>query len=103
MPDPEDLQGAGLLSEITISQTKTDILSGLTVALALVPEAITFAFVANVQPLGGLCAAFIVGLIPAVFGGRLGMISEATGALAVVMVALVADYGAWNTCSRLSC
>ncbi|MDF1871431.1 SulP family inorganic anion transporter [Vannielia sp.] len=72
---------------------KTEILSGLTVALALVPEAVAFAFVANVHPLVGLYAAFIVGLITAVFGGRPGMISGATGALAVVMVALVMDHG----------
>ncbi|MGB0689279.1 MAG: SulP family inorganic anion transporter, partial [Candidatus Puniceispirillum sp.] len=65
-------------------QAKTEILSGLTVALALVPEAIAFAFVAGVAPLVGLYAAFIVGLITAVFGGRPGMISGATGALAVV-------------------
>jgi SulP family sulfate permease len=75
-------------------QAKTEILSGLTVALALVPEAIAFAFVAGVAPLVGLYAAFIVGLITAVFGGRPGMISGATGALAVVMVALVMDHGA---------
>ncbi len=68
---------------------KDDILSGLTVALALVPEAIAFAFVAGVPPLTGLYAAFFVGLITAAFGGRPGMISGATGALAVVMVALV--------------
>ena len=72
---------------------KTEILSGLTVALALVPEAVAFAFVAGVHPLVGLYAAFIVGLITAVFGGRPGMISGATGALAVVMVALVAKHG----------
>ncbi len=68
---------------------KDDILSGLTVALALVPEAVAFAFVAGVDPLVGLYAAFMVGLITSVFGGRPGMISGATGALAVVMVALV--------------
>ena len=62
-------------------------------ALALVPEAVAFAFVAGVHPLVGLYAAFIVGLITAVFGGRPGMISGATGALAVVMVALVAQHG----------
>jgi SulP family sulfate permease len=73
---------------------KADILSGLTVALALVPEAVAFAFVAGVNPLTGLYAAFMVGLITAVMGGRPGMISGATGALAVVMVALVADHGA---------
>ncbi|MDP2561201.1 SulP family inorganic anion transporter [Psychrobium sp. 1_MG-2023] len=72
---------------------KADVLSGLTVALALVPEAVAFAFVANVEPLVGLYAAFIVGLITAIFGGRPGMISGATGALAVVMVALVVDHG----------
>ncbi|NOR51973.1 MAG: STAS domain-containing protein [Gammaproteobacteria bacterium] len=72
---------------------KNDILSGLTVALALVPEAVAFAFVAGVEPLVGLYAAFMVGLITAIFGGRPGMISGATGALAVVMVALVADHG----------
>ena len=77
----------------TPMQAKTDILSGLTVALALVPEAIAFAFVAGVAPLVGLHAAFIVGLITAIFGGRPGMISGATGALAVVMVALVAEHG----------
>ena len=70
---------------------KDDALSGLTVALALVPEAIAFAFVAGVPPLVGLYAAFFVGLITSVFGGRPGMISGATGALAVVMVALVQE------------
>ena len=69
---------------------KNDILSGLTVALALVPEAVAFAFVAGVDPLVGLYAAFMVGLITSIFGGRPGMISGATGALAVVMVTLVA-------------
>lgn len=72
---------------------KNDVLSGLTVALALVPEAVAFAFVAGVDPLVGLYAAFMVGLITAVIGGRPGMISGATGALAVVMVTLVADHG----------
>ena len=72
---------------------KNEILSGLTVALALVPEAVAFAFVAGVEPLVGLYAAFMVGLLAAIFGGRPGMISGATGAMAVVMVALVADHG----------
>jgi SulP family sulfate permease len=72
---------------------KNEILSGLTVALALVPEAVAFAFVAGVEPLVGLYAAFMVGLLTAVFGGRPGMISGATGAMAVVMVALVAQHG----------
>jgi len=76
-----------------IARMKTELLSGLTVALALVPEAVAFAFVAGVNPLVGLYAAFMVGLVTALFGGRPGMISGATGALAVVMVALVADHG----------
>ena len=72
---------------------KTEVLSGLTVALALVPEAVAFSFVAGVHPLVGLYAAFIVGLITALIGGRPGMISGATGALAVVMVSLVSKHG----------
>ena len=75
------------------AQAKTELLSGLTVALALVPEAVAFAFVAGVHPLVGLYAAFLVGLITALIGGRPGMISGATGALAVVMVALVSQHG----------
>ena len=72
---------------------KDDVLSGLTVALALVPEAIAFAFVAGVSPLIGLYSAFFLGLFSAVLGGRPGMISGATGAMAVVVVALVAQHG----------
>ncbi len=72
---------------------KNEVLSGLTVALALVPEAVAFAFIAGVHPLVGLYAAFLVGLITSIIGGRPGMISGATGALAVVMVALVAQHG----------
>ena len=64
---------------------KSDLLSGLTVALALVPEAIAFAFVAGVSPLVGLYSAFFMGLLTAIFGGRPGMISGATGAMAVVI------------------
>ncbi|MGB7287751.1 MAG: SulP family inorganic anion transporter [Salaquimonas sp.] len=78
---------------LTPDRIKTELLSGLTVALALVPEAVAFSFVAGVHPLVGLYAAFIVGLITALIGGRPGMISGATGALAVVMVALVAEHG----------
>lgn len=70
-----------------------DLLSGLTVALALVPEAVAFSFVAGVDPLTGLYSAFIVGLVTASIGGRPGMISGATGALAVVIVSLVASHG----------
>ncbi|MEL0025308.1 MAG: SulP family inorganic anion transporter, partial [Alphaproteobacteria bacterium] len=78
---------------LTPKQLSVEILSGLTVSLALVPEAVAFAFVAGVAPLVGLYAAFIVGLITALFGGRPGMISGATGALAVVMVSLVVEHG----------
>jgi len=74
-------------------QLKSDILSGLTVALALIPEAIAFSFVAGVNPMVWLHAAFIVGLLTAIFWGRPGMISGATGALAVVMTSLVVTYG----------
>ena len=72
---------------------KTEILSGLTVALALIPEAIAFAFIAGLSPLTGLYAAFCIGLITSIFGGRPGMISGATGAVAVVLVALVKMHG----------
>jgi len=81
------------LNASKVTFIKNDLLSGITVALALVPEAVAFAFVAGVEPLVGLYAAFMVGLITACIGGRPGMISGATGALAVVMVALVADHG----------
>ena len=79
--------------KLSLGRFRIEILAGLTVALALVPEAVAFAFVAGVHPLVGLYAAFLVGLITALFGGRPGMISGATGALAVVMVALVAQHG----------
>jgi len=75
------------------SGIKTEVLSGLTVALALVPEAVAFAIIAGVDPLVGLYAAFMVGLLASLFGGRPGMISGATGAMAVVMVHLVAEHG----------
>ncbi len=68
---------------------KNDILSGLTVALALVPEAVAFAFVAGIDPLVGLYGAFMMGIVTAIFGGRPGMISGATGAMAVVMVHMI--------------
>lgn len=72
---------------------RTEVLSGLTVAIALVPEAVAFALIAGLSPLTGLYAAFVLGLVTAVFGGRPGMISGATGAVAVVLVALVKTYG----------
>ncbi len=72
---------------------RTEILSGLTVALALVPEAIAFALIAGLSPLTGLYAAFVMGLVTSILGGRPGMISGATGAVAVVIVTLARDYG----------
>ena len=72
---------------------KIEVLSGLTVALALVPEAIAFALIAGLSPLTGLYAAFVMGLVTSIFGGRSGMISGATGAVAVVIVALAISHG----------
>ena len=69
---------------------KNEVLSGLTVALALVPEAIAFALIAGLSPLTGLYAAFSIGLITSIFGGRPGMISGATGAIAVIYVGMIA-------------
>lgn len=82
-----------LVNKIKKTNTKNEILSGATVALALVPEAIAFSIIANVNPLVGLYSAFIIGLITAIIGGRPGMISGATGAVAIVVVALVARHG----------
>ncbi len=75
------------------ARARDDILSGLTVAFALVPEAVAFAFVAGVNPLVGLYGAFLMGLVTSLIGGRPGMISGATGSMAVVMVALVKQHG----------
>jgi len=75
------------------AKARDDILSGLTVAFALVPEAVAFAFVAGVNPLVGLYGAFLMGIVTSLVGGRPGMISGATGSMAVVMVALVARHG----------
>ncbi len=72
---------------------KTEILAGLTVALALIPEAVAFALIANLSPLTGLYAAFVMGLVTALIGGRPGMISGATGAVAVVIVGLSISHG----------
>jgi sulfate permease, SulP family len=72
---------------------KSEILSGLTVALALIPEAIAFALIAGLSPLTGLYAAFVMGLVTSILGGRPGMISGATGAVAVVIVSLAISHG----------
>ena len=79
-----------MISATNYHEVKVNLLSGLTVSLAMVPEAIAFALIAQVSPLTGLYAAIIICFITAVFGGRPGMVSGATGALAVVMVSLVA-------------
>jgi len=79
-----------------MSQTidfKTEVLSGLTVALALVPEAVAFALIAGLSPLTGLYAAIVIGLVTSIFGGRPGMISGATGAIAIVIVTLAKSHG----------
>lgn len=72
---------------------KIEILAGITVALALIPEAVAFAMIAGLSPLTGLYAAFVMGLITSILGGRPGMISGATGAVAVVIVALAISHG----------
>ncbi len=72
---------------------KTEVLSGLTVAMALIPEAVAFALIAGLSPLTGLYAAFVMGLITSIFGGRPGMISGATGAVAIVIAALAKSHG----------
>ncbi len=72
---------------------KTEILSGITVALALVPEAVAFALIAGLSPLTGLYAAVVMGLVTSVLGGRPGMISGATGAIAIIIVALAKTHG----------
>ncbi|MEM9021551.1 MAG: SulP family inorganic anion transporter [Planctomycetota bacterium] len=92
LPAPKT-ERAGYLTSILPSNPVPDLLSGLTVALALVPEAVAFAFVAGVNPMIGLYSAFMIGLLTSIFGGRPGMISGATGAMAIVVVALVATEG----------
>ena len=72
---------------------KTEVLSGITVAMALIPEAVAFALIAGLSPLTGLYAAFMMGLVTSILSGRPGMISGATGAVAVVLVALAQQYG----------
>ena len=81
------------LQNYKISNIKNEVLSGSVVAMALVPEAIAFSLIAGVNPQVGLYTAFMLGLIAALIGGKPGMISGATGAVAIVMVSLVSDYG----------
>ena len=79
------------IKKYTSANIKNDVLSGLVVAVALVPEAIAFSFIAGVSPIVGLYTAFILGLITAIIGGKPGMISGATGSVAVVMIGLVLE------------
>jgi SulP family sulfate permease len=75
----------------TTASVKNDILAGVTVSLAMIPEVVAFAFVASIDPLVALSGAFIIGLITAVFGGRPGLISGAAGAVAVIFVSLIIE------------
>ncbi len=79
------------LKKYTAANIKNDILSGLVVAVALVPEAIAFSFIAEVSPIVGLYTAFILGFITAIIGGKPGMISGATGSVAVVLIGLTLE------------
>ncbi|XPV75042.1 MAG: SulP family inorganic anion transporter [Desulfovibrio sp.] len=85
------MESTNIIAAKSKGSTRADIFSGITVALALVPEAVAFSFVAGVSPVIGLYGAFMMCIITAVFGGRPGMISGATGAMAVVMVNLVLE------------
>jgi len=90
------------IKKYTSSNIKNDILSGLVVAVALVPEAIAFSFIAEVSPIVGLYTAFILGLITAIIGGKPGMISGATGSVAVVIIGLVIEANATLKATGLS-
>ncbi|UII56197.1 SulP family inorganic anion transporter [Cytobacillus spongiae] len=81
------------LKQEWFGNVKGDILSGIVVALALIPEAIAFSIIAGVDPMVGLYASFCIAVVISFFGGRPAMISAATGAMALVMVTLVAEYG----------
>ena len=74
-----------------VPNAKDDVLAGITVSLAMIPEVVAFAFVAQIDPLMALSGAFIIGLITAIFGGRPGLISGAAGAVAVIFVTMIAD------------
>ena len=74
-----------------VPNAKDDVLAGITVSLAMIPEVVAFAFVAQIDPLMALSGAFIIGLITAIFGGRPGLISGAAGAVAVIFVSMIAD------------
>jgi SulP family sulfate permease len=88
---PPQKQKTYSIIESSKGSIQGDIFSGITVALALVPEAVAFAFVAGLSPIVGLYGAFMMCLITAILGGRPGMISGATGAMAVVMISVVSE------------
>jgi len=90
------------LKKYTAANIKNDILSGLVVAVALVPEAIAFSFIAGVSPIVGLYTAFILGLITALMGGKPGMVSGATGSVAIVLVGLSLQANALLSAQGLS-
>ena len=81
------------ISQEWFSNIRADLLAGTVVALALIPEAIAFSIIAGVDPKVGLYASFCIAVVTAIFGGRPGMISAATGAMALLMVTLVKDHG----------
>lgn len=85
------------------SNVRSDILSGIVVALALIPEAIAFSLIAGVDPMVGLYASFCIAVIIAFAGGRPGMISAATGAMALVMAPLVKEYGLQYEIGKYRC
>lgn len=81
------------IKRVWFSNTRSDVLSGLTVAFALIPEAIAFSILAGVSPMVGLYASFSIAVVIAFAGGRPGMISAATGAMALLMGGLVREHG----------
>ena len=81
------------LNKSWFSNTRMDVLAGMTVAFALIPEAIAFSIIAGVSPMTGLYASFCIAVVISLVGGRPGMISAATGAMALLMITLVKDYG----------
>lgn len=88
----------GKLKQEWLNQPGKNILAGIVVALALIPEAIAFSIIAGVDPMVGLYASFIIAVVTAIVGGRPAMISGATGAVALLVVPLVKDYGVVSPC-----
>ena len=85
-----------VLSLLNLNQKinyKNEILAGLTVAMTMIPESLSFAILAGIPPLSGLYAAFLMGIVTAIFGGRPGMISGGAGATIVVMISIISNYG----------